>query len=655
MRNLWLARCIAAAVSLAWPAVPAWTAEPAPVEVYGNLPGIEDMAISPSGEGLAVVGRISGSRQLAIFGAGRKLRTLAPIGDTKLRYIRWIGEEAVLAVMSSTENLGPEFLANKMEFFGAIVVPVEDGKTSMVFANRSHMARAIFGDYGVRLVNGKWIGHFGGVEFKPTADRLGYRFDHGRPALFSVDLLNNTPQRMAPPPSESYWRRWLIDGSGSVAAILDRNQVDGRWKIANQRGTVIASGVDPTGDVWFVSFGRDGSTLVYALEDDESGTTRWMEVSLAGGESQEILTGVDIDRTYVDPASGRMLGYLEGEDEGRAVPRPVLFDPAHQAVISKVFRAFPNLDLRVVEWTPSFSHVLVHTSGNGDSGSWYIVDMGKLRADHVGSDYPLVPPEAVGPISTVAYKAGDGLDLDGILTLPPGRAAKNLPLVLLPHGGPHAHDDPAFDWWAQAFASHGYAVFQPNFRGSTNRDDAFRRAGYGEWGRKMQSDISDGLAALAEQGIIDPKRACIVGASYGGYAALAGVTLQQGLYRCAVAVAPVSDLSDMYWTDYRESGSRKVVKQSLQESLGNPSTFAAVSPRRHAAKADAPILLIHGKDDTVVPFKQSSAMADALKSAGKPHELVTLKDEDHWLSRAATRKQMLETTMRFVLQHNPVD
>lgn len=171
----------------------------------------------------------------------------------------------------------------------------------------------------------------------------------------------------------------------------------------------------------------------------------------------------------------------------------------------------------------------------------------------------------------------------------------------------------------------------------------------------MGADISDGLAELAKLGVIDPKRACIVGASYGGYAALAGVTLQRGLYRCAVAVAPVSDLSDMFWTEYHESGRSEMLKRNLRESLGNPSGYAEVSPRRFAAKADAPILLIHGKDDTVVPFKQSSAMADALKDAGKPHELVVLAGEDHWLSRSATRQQMLEAAMRFVERHNPAD
>ncbi len=261
---------------------------------------------------------------------------------------------------------------------------------------------------------------------------------------------------------------------------------------------------------------------------------------------------------------------------------------------------------------------------------------------------PMLARSALSPI-----KSADGLDLEGILTLPVGKGSKNLPIIMFPHGGPTAHDEPRFDWWAQALASRGYAVFQPNFRGSTNKDAAFIEAGHGEWGRKMQSDISDGLSYLAAQGIVDPKRACIVGASYGGYAALAGVTLQKGLYRCAISVAGVSDLQMMVSTDIRESGSNPVLIRNLRAEIGKGRELRDVSPRRFAAQADAPILLIHGKDDVVVPYRQSTVMADALKDAGKPHELVTLDGEDHWLSKSATRQRMLEAVVTFVEKHNP--
>lgn len=623
---------------------------PPPLEAYGDLPGIEDMAISPSGAGLAAVAKLEGQRRLLILDADHNLRTAAPLGDMKLRYIRWVGEDLVLLVTHATQVLGMDFTADKTELLGAILVRADGSKHDMVFANRASLVRAIFGEYGTRFVDGRWIGYFGGIEYARRIDQR-YVFDHGRPALFGVDLADNSPRKIAVSAPEGHWRRWLVDGQGMVTAILDITYKTGRWEITNQNRTVLASGIDPTGDVDLISLGKNGDSLIYSVEDQETREVRWFEVSLAGGAPQEVFAGVEIQRIYVDPLNGRLLGYLPDDGERK----PILFDAAKQQVLRSIYRAFPKLDVTIQGWSADFRHVLVSTSGNGDSGTWYVVNMAKLSADPVGTERPQIEAEQVGPISNFAYRAGDGLDLDGVLTLPPGREAKNLPVIMLPHGGPSAHDVVAFDWWAQAFASRGYAVFQPNFRGSTNRDEAFRRAGNGQWGRKMQTDISDGLAELARKGIVDPKRACIVGASYGGYAALAGVTLQQGLYRCAIAVAPVSDLADWANTSFRESGKNKMVRHWQRESLGDPRTFAEVSPRRNAAGADAPILLIHGKDDTVVSFNHSSAMADALKNARKPYELVMLREEDHWLSRAATRKQMLEATMAFVQRHNPAD
>ena len=632
-------------------AQPAAARVPLPLDSYGDLPGVEDVALSPDGKGLAILGRVEGKRVLLVVRDG-KLAARADAGDVKIRSLGWAGNDIVLLVSSATINLGSDFTAAKHEFYGTLLLRLDGSPPEQVFTRTTRMVTAIFGNYGIRQVDGKPTGYFGGVELVPsTGTRLGYEFGHGRPALFSVDLTRNAPQKIARAASENHWRDWLVDAPGQVVATLDVAEADGKWSIANAQGTVLATGIDPQGDVSLIGLGREGSTVLYATEDDAAEVLRWWEVPLAGGQAKEVFGDISIARSYFDPATGRMLGYLP-EGEGA---QPVLFAPEHQAVMRKVYRAFPKLDVAIEGWTPDFGHVLVRTSGNRDSGTWYIVDMAKLTANAVGYERPEIGPERVGPISTVAYKASDGLDLDGILTLPPGREPKNLPVVMLPHGGPHAQDDAAFDWWGQAFASRGYAVFQPNFRGSTNRDTAFVRAGYGQWGRKMQTDISDGLAALARQGIVDPKRACIVGASYGGYAALAGVTLQHGLYRCAAAVAPVSDLADMDRTKFRESGDNKMVRRSVRESLGDPKTFAEVSPRRNAARADAPVLLVHGKDDTVVAFHQSEAMADALRSAGKPYEMVVLREEDHWLSRAATRKQMLEAVMAFVQRNNPAD
>lgn len=625
-------------------------AAPAPLSAYGNLPGVEDMAMSANGKGLAIAARIDNERKLVVYDGDEKLRALISLGDVKLRGLHWAGDDFVLVTLSTTQNLPYGYTTDKHEFYYTNIISLSGEPQHNVFSKRPEIIDAVVGDYGTRLIDGKWTGYYGGLELtrKPGRD---YELESGRPALFAVDLAKDAVKRLAHAPDQGNDDDYLIDGAGTVAATLSFHGNSGHWNLTNSQGTVIASGIDPTGDTRLISFGHDGSTVIYSIEDDTEGKLHWYEVPLAGGASREFLADVDVKRIYFDKTNDRMLGYLEDSSP----PKVVMFDPAQQAIVRKVYKAFKGREISLERWTPDFGKVLVQTSGNGDSGTWYMVDVAQLKAESIGLERPEIRPEQVGPISTFAYKAADGLELNGILTLPPGREAKNLPVIMMPHGGPHSHDEPVFDWWAQAFASRGYAVFQPNFRGSTNRDRAFTRAGYGQWGRKMQTDISDGLAALAAQGVIDPARACIVGASYGGYAALAGVTLQDGLYRCAVAVAPVSDLSDMYWTDLRESGDQKSVRISLRESLGDPKTFPEVSPRKHAVQANAPILMIHGKDDTVVPFKQSQAMADALKDAGKPYELVVMREEDHWLSRTSTRQQMLEESMRFVQQYNPAN
>lgn len=644
LRSLLVAICL----SLAWPLV-AQVPDSPPLSAYGALPAVEDMALSPGGTRIAALTTLRGERVLVILNDRFEAVRTTGVGDVKVRSIEWIGDDQVLMQISQTEELGYGFTADQHEFWRALILPEDPSEQArFVFGDDRTILDAVFGNYGLRRRGDRWMLHFGGVELERGVE--GMVAPHYRPALFAFDVARNGADKIAPAGAENHQVDWLVAADGTVAATFDIETVNGRWKIKGPRGQALAQGVAPQGDAWLVSLGPGGATVIYSSLD-ERGDAQWFEVPLDASAAPSVfLPDQTIERLFHDEG-GNLIGLLKGGSDAG----PEFFSAEHQAIVRKVYRAFRGLDVTLIDWTPDFSRVLVRTSGNRDSGTWYMVDVAQLRAEAVGAERPAIAPEQVGAISTIAYTADDGLELDGILTLPPGREAKGLPLVMLPHGGPHAHDEEVFDWWAQAFASRGYAVFQPNFRGSTGRGEDFIRAGYGQWGRSMQSDISDGLEALTRAGIVDPARACIVGASYGGYAALAGVTLQQGLYRCAVAVAGVSDLTLMYNTDYRESGQQGLLRRSLLEELGPRSGFAEVSPRRFAAQADAPILLIHGRDDTVVPFAQSTRMADALKDAGKPHRLVELREEDHWLSRSSTRMQMLEETMAFVQEHNPAD
>lgn len=351
---------------------------------------------------------------------------------------------------------------------------------------------------------------------------------------------------------------------------------------------------------------------------------------------------------------------IVGVSYGGARPELDYFDPVRRARFKSLVQAFPeNQTMTVAAADTAFQSVVVFSEGEGEPGAYWLVNLKDGSADRLGSAYPGVPAEQVGATRFYSYKAADGLALEGVLTLPPGREAENLPVVVLPHGGPESHDELGFDWWAQAYASRGYAVWQPNFRGSSGYGAAFTRAGHGQWGRKMQTDVSDGLAALAKDGIVNPERACVVGASYGGYAALAGVTVQQGVYRCAVSVNGVSDLTAMLYDERAQNGRESVVVRYWTTFMGasrvGDPALKALSPAELASRADAPVLLIHGRDDTVVPLDQSRTMERALKRAGKPVELVVLAGEDHWLSKGATRKAMLEAAVAFVQKHNPAD
>jgi len=284
---------------------------------------------------------------------------------------------------------------------------------------------------------------------------------------------------------------------------------------------------------------------------------------------------------------------------------------------------------------------------------YYLVDFAKGTADIAGEAYPSLAQVPMGELEVISYKARDGVEIPAYVTLPPSAPKQPLPMIVLPHGGPAARDYPEFDYLAQFLATRGYVVLQPQFRGSTGFGEAFRQAGYRQWGLLMQDDITDGVRAMIERKIADPSRVCIVGASYGGYAALAGVTYTNSLYRCAASISGVSDLPKLIQTQTAQYGDESDAAGDLRDLIGSPLSSNVInrSPARAAVNVTANVLLIHGIDDSVVPFEQSELMDKALKSAGRPSTLITLKGEDHWLSRSETRTQVLIELEKFLAEN----
>jgi dipeptidyl aminopeptidase/acylaminoacyl peptidase len=618
-----------------------------PLAAYSRLPAMDSVSLSPSGDRYAFVGMDRGERKVIVRTAEGKGVAMAPVGDAKIRWLRWAGDSRLLISITNTST--PQYAAGlKSEVLNVLSFNIETGKQFWVLADGAR-STGVQGQYGVYEQDGRWWGVYAG--WAVTRTRLGDSFDYSSPDLFRVDLETGSALKVADGTErDGTARDWLVDSTGRPFVQIDYVHTSGSWKItAVESGAVLAAGIDPLGRSWLVSQGRAPGSFLYKQRDAD-GVIRLREGSIQGGLASVILDDDDVERLLIDPVGGLLRGYDPASD----LSRSVAFDPALQARLTSIGKAFPNQSLRLQSWSADLSRMVFHTSGGTESGVWWLIDLKANKAEELGWDYPEIAAEQVGPSRVVTWKAADGLEISGVLTLPVGREAKALPVVVMPHGGPAARDTLDFDWMAQAFASRGYAVLQPNFRGSTGYGQAFELAGHGEWGGKMQTDVSEGLASLASLGLVDAKRACIFGGSYGGYVALAAVTLQQGLYRCAVSYAGVADLQALWKLDARRYGDgNSAGGRSFLTSIGSGADLKTRSPITYASRADAPVLLVHGEDDTVVDFDQSLMMEKALKAAGKSVQLVRLPGEDHWTSRARTRAALLTAAVSFVEANNP--
>jgi len=586
---------------------------PLPLDVYGRLPKIELIGLAPSGERVAYVDVAGDERQLFVRDLQNNILLQAPLGNHKIRAIEWAGDSHIIIEISVTSTV---FLQND-EFFQSLVLSLDTKKDFGVFKNHPDIFPATFGYAGAVTKDGRWYGYFRGFPmsktrgFEPTIDTGAVT------QLYRVDLDSGDVDLAAR--AYEHQRQWAVAPDGAIAATADYDETDGLWRLyaGAGNGPPIASLKEPYGEIGLVGLGPTPGSVVVAKSEPEVWT-------LSDGTHKPLmddLPGLDL-RYLIDPTTRHLVGVRESGD----TRRQRFLDPVLSARLASLTKAFHGQVL-IESWSADFKRLIVYTVGDGDPGSYWLVD--GASAKPYGDTYPEVPDAAVATTRVVDYKAADGLDIHGVLTLPAGRDPKNLPVVVMPHGGPEDHDTLGFDWWAQAFANHGYAVFQPNFRGSSGYGLAFRDAGFGQWGRKMQTDISDGLAELVREGVVDPKRACIVGASYGGYAALAGVTVQQGLYRCAVSYGGISDLNYLLndsipGDDDRSATGRYLRSFTGARTNGDPA-MGQLSPARLAAKADAPILLMHGSDDSVVKIGQSEEMERDLKAAGKPVEFVLIK------------------------------
>ncbi|MBV9881918.1 MAG: S9 family peptidase, partial [Sphingomonadaceae bacterium] len=347
-------------------------------------------------------------------------------------------------------------------------------------------------------------------------------------------------------------------------------------------------------------------------------------------------------------------GHVEGvtfEDERR---HDQWLDPALQHIQAALDRALPNKVNMVLDRSRDGNRLLVWSSAADDPGSFYVYDRAANRMGPFAAPYEALDGHSFAAVRPVRFHGRDGTDIPGYLTLPPGRDERNLPLILMPHGGPFARDSWDFDPWVQFLASRGYAVLQVNFRGSTGYGRAYVERGYGQFGSGMIDDLEDGVDWLAQQGIADPHRVCIMGASYGGYAALWAPIRHPDRYRCAIAFAGVTDVRAILRYDSRLFSAPRYSRRWRRMIEGEERTdLSLISPLQQAARLTVPVLIAHGEQDRVVPVSQSRNLVRALERAGAHPESVFYAQEQHGFTKAQDSVDFLRRVEAFLARHDP--
>lgn len=442
---------------------------------------------------------------------------------------------------------------------------------------------------------------------------------------------------------------WAFDGHGQLRVMVlansefwndrtrlsywHRESADAQWTKIDDRG-LNEDHWEPlaaTGPNELLIYSREGRDTWAVFTYDP--TTRQRKEMVAGHPKEDIafVAGLHLERPAVVVTGGLK-------------PSRYWLEPRWAEVQSEVDKALPN-HINILSGNPA-GLVLIFSHSDVDPGRWFLLDtstwsMKLLLVARMGVD-----PAKMRPMQTITYKAPDGLVIPAYLTRPASKAGAAAPMVVVVHGGPATRDHWLWDPEVQELAERGYVVFQPQFRGSTGFGRAFEEAGFGQWGLAMQDDITAGVEHLIREGIADPQRICIYGASYGGYAAVWGLVKTPELYRCGVSLAGVSDIGHML-SDWSDTNSDKRAREMLRMRVGEKERdklkFDAVSPLKHAQRIRAPLLVAHGELDLRVPISHARKLVSALEEHGKPHQWMPLNGDGHSLfwNRGAFKKALL--------------
>ncbi|HEY9044127.1 MAG TPA: S9 family peptidase [Rheinheimera sp.] len=430
--------------------------------------------------------------------------------------------------------------------------------------------------------------------------------------------------------------------------IMHRAERSGDWQ-------TVASYQRKAGSFSPLAFSQDGAA-VYGVSDATTNTMALAKLDIATGAETLLMVSEDADIfpifSFKNGRAAELIGASFEYDQLGSHFMTEVQDKAASSTIQGLLAAFPNKAVKLTSATADNKLMILEVASANDPRAFYLFDAEKKQIGFLLEAAPWFANQAISQTQSITYKARDGQEIVALLTLPHDREAKNLPLVLMPHGGPHGVRDSmsAMEDDAKVLAAHGYAVLQPNFRGSGGFGKAFLTAGYKKWGTLMIDDMTDGVRHIIAQGIADERRVAVYGGSYGGYASLMSAIREPELYRCAINFVGMSDLSLMYKEG--DTTEHNLGIDTLETYIGrSDEVLKGQSAIHNLDKLKAPVLIIHGAEDQRVPLVQAEVLRKAFDERGHPYEWLVKEKEGHGFYKPENNVERWQRMLAFLEKH----